>query len=441
MSVTTTCPLGRATTLCHIGTDRFKTAQLSFVTIRPADEVESPLATLLFGVLRRGSEGYPRLALLNRALDELYGTTLTIRNYLWGDSHIISFTAEMPEEAYLPASDRHLDLIGGVMQLLASLLLHPLTDDTGCLRTEAVESEKRSLIDSLYAMANDTRIYASDRFRRLMCPDEPYGLSVGGTPEAVEAITPAALTAHYRRFLASCRCAVYYVGHASVDRVADAFRASFGHWDPAPAEETLTPPHPIPAVPRAYVEDRAVSQGKLCIGWACGENHTNLTPAEEASALVLNELFGVMQSSRLFSCVREKLGLCYYCDSALDLTKGILWVASGIRSDRREEAEQAIRAELSAIVDGHVTEAEVATAQLSLESSLRQIEDSRGALASEAHRRFMSGRTLTEEEQIVLIRAVTPADVSAMAARFVPDTVFFLNGTAPFCDGEGEDDD
>ncbi len=441
MSETTIRPLGRAITLCHIGTDRFKTARLSLVTVRPADARESPLATLLFGVLRRGSEGYPTLSRLNRALDELYGTTLTIRNYLWGDSHVISFTADMPEDAYLPVADRELDILSGAMHLLATLLLHPLTDEQGNLRAETVESEKQSLCDSLRAMANDTRTYAADRFRRLMCPDEPYGLSVGGTVETVESITAAELTAHYRRLLAACNACVYYVGRAPAERVESVCRRALGTWDPAPTPAAVTRPHPIPACPQAFSEDRAVTQGKLCIGWSCGANHATLTPAEEAALLVLNELFGVMQSSRLFCRVREELGLCYYCDSALDPTKGILWVASGIRSDRRREAEAAIRAELAAIADGHLTEAEVAPARLSLESGLRQTEDSLGALESEAHRRFMSGRTSTVDEQISLVCAVTPADVIAAAARLAPDTVFFLNGIATTSDGEGEDCD
>lgn len=441
MNDITTRPLGRATTLCHIPTDRHKTARLSIVTIRPADALESPTATLLFGVLRRGSEGYPCLSRLNRALDELYGTTLTIRNYLWGDSHIISFTAEMPEDAYLPAADRDLDLLGGVMHLLASLLLHPLTDENGLLRADAVEAEVRALCDSLRALSNDTRTYAADRFRRLMCPDEPYGLSVGGTVETVEAITPAALTEHYRRMLSTCRCAVYYVGQASARRVEAAWNASFGGWDPAPIPGTVTLPHPVPVAPRTHTEDRAVSQGKLCIGWSCGENYTTLTPAEEAAMLVLSELFGVMQSARLFRRVREELGLCYYCDGALDLTKGILWVASGIRPDRRAEAEAAIRAELSSIAAGEVTAEEVATARLSLVNSLLETEDSQGALESEAHRRLMSGRTETIPEQIALIEAVTPAAVAEAAARFVPDTVFFLNATGATADSTGDMDD
>ena len=126
---TEVCP--SAITLHHTRTDRFKTARLSLFTVLPADERLSPLVTLLYGILRRGSESYPRLALLNQRLDELYGTTLTIRNYLHGDRHVVCYTAEMLESAFLPPHDAHMDVLGGVMELLADMILRPLRDESG----------------------------------------------------------------------------------------------------------------------------------------------------------------------------------------------------------------------------------------------------------------------------------------------------------------------
>ncbi len=438
MTLTTT-PLNRAATLHHLQTDRFKTARLSFITVRPADAVVSPLSTLLYGIMRRGSEGYPRLELLNRALDELYGTTLTIRNYLHGDHHVISFTADMVENAFIPAFDAGMDILGGTMHLLSELILHPLTTADGYLRAEAVEQEKQALCDSLRAIRNDTRAYAGDRFRRIMCPDEPYGLSIGGTVEDVMAVTPAQVTALWRAHLAEARCEVFYVGRSECSEVQRAWDKSFGHWDPAPAPHVAAKPHIPPTVLRRVEEDMPVAQGKLCMGWSCGETYGTLRdPAILAALSVCNELLGVMQSSLLFRHVREELSLCYECESALDLTKGILWVSCGIRSDRRPEAEEAIAACLHLMQEGRVDPTDVALAKLSLENSYRQIEDSQGAMESFWFRRLMNQTTATPEEHIAAIRAVTPEAVARAAAMFRPDTVYFLKGTAADA-GEEED--
>lgn len=434
--------LNEAATLHHMPTDRFKTARWSIYTLLPAHAERSPLITLLFGILRRGSEHYPRLALLNRRLDELYGTTLTIRNELYGDTHVVCYTAEMLEQAFLPAADADMDILGGVTALLSDMLLHPLCDGNGLLRAEAVEREKQSLCDSLLSLRNDTRAYAAARLRSLMCADEPHGLSIGGTVERVRAITPAEVTACYRDLMKHARCEVFYTGRAEVGTVVRAWENAFGDWHPDRAPLPPTAVHVPPAVPRRVEEDMAVSQGKLCMGWACGQGYgTGCDPRTMAAYAVCNELFGVMQNSLLFRRVREELGLCYYCDSALDMTKGILRVSCGMHPAHRAEAEAAINGQLAAIREGQIDPADVELAKLSLLNGYRQMEDSQGAMEDFAFARLMNGTTESLSEVMAHIRAVTAEEVTAVAGTYKPDTVFFLNGTAAGEGGEEDDGD
>lgn len=439
MNSTQSVSLTPSVTLHYTHTRRFKTARLSLFAVMPADIRRSPLSTLLFGILRRGSEGYPNLARLNRRLDELYGTTLTIRNYLHGDSHVISYTAEMLESRFLPPHHGDMDLLGGVTELLADMILHPLRDPDGCLRADAVEKEKQSLIDSLRSLRNDTRAYAATRLREIMCVGEPYGISIGGTVEGVAAITPREVTDHYESLMKQLRLEVFYTGRAPLDEVRTVWSRAFGGWTPAPCEKTETALHPVPSSPRCEQEDMAVSQGKLCLSWSCGQSFSTIRdPRELAAYAVCNELFGVMQNSLLFRHVREELGLCYYCDSALDMTKGILWVSCGIHSDRKDEAETAIRAQLAALREGHFTPEDVELAKLSLLNSYRQMEDSQNSMEAFAFGRIMNRTAETPEEEMDCIRAVTAEDVKRTARSFVSDTLFFLRGTLADDGGEEE---
>lgn len=437
---TTAIRINPAVTLRHTCDSRFKTARLSLFTVMPAHRDESPLTTLLFGILRRGSEHSPRLSLLNRRLDELYGTTLTIRNYLHGDAHVVCYTAEMPEQVFLPEEDADMDILGGVMELLADMILRPLRDPDGNLRAEAVEKEKQSLCDSLRSLKNDTRAYAGNRLREIMCAGEPYGLSIGGTVEQVSAITPADVTARHQELLMSTRMEVFYTGRSAADEVERAWQRAFAGWCPAPAPMPAALRHHPPTVPVTVTEDMAVSQGKLCMAWSCGEDYGTLRQDPDALAAyaVCNELFGVMQSSLLFRHVREELGLCYFCDSALDMTKGILWVSCGIRPDRFGEARDAICRQFSAVQEGDISLADVELAKLSLLNSYRQIGDSQSSMEVFAFGRLMNGTAESPAEEMARIESVTPADVVRVAKAFKPDTVFYLNGTA---DGGEEEDD
>ena len=358
-----------------IQTHAFKSARLSLYTLIPAHPEESPMATLLFGILRRGSQAYPKLSLLNRRLDELYGTTLTLRNFLLGDKHILSFTAEMLEDDFLPEGET-CDILQGTMDIFAEMLCRPLTDGQGCLRPNVVEQEKISLCDSIRSDVNDPRTYASMRTRQITCEGEPYGVSLSGEIADIMAVTPEAATQAFARHAKEGVWEIYYTGRASADRVEKCFARSFGDCLPAPRQIPPTCHHQPPLAPKRVEEKLPVEQGKLCISWAREHFDSSL----HAAAVVLCELFGVMQSAILFRTVREEMGLCYYCDAAYESTKGILTVASGIHPRNCAAAEQAIRQALETIRSGELDPADVDLAKLSLQNAYHQIPESPAAM-------------------------------------------------------------
>ena len=209
MSPPHTVRVGDAVTLHILQTERFKTARLSISAILPADQVLSPRMTLLFGVLRRGSSRFPSQLHINRRLDELYGATLTIRNFPAGDRQVLGFTAEMLDDSCLPAADRGLDILGGVADLLAGLILEPLTDEDGVLRRRSVEQEKQALCDAILADRNQARSYAEGRMRHILYGQEPSGVSLFGRPEQIRDVTAEQLTTLWQSFLACARLEVF----------------------------------------------------------------------------------------------------------------------------------------------------------------------------------------------------------------------------------------
>ena len=245
-------------------------------------------------------------------------------------------------------------------------------------------------------------------------------------------MTADAVTAAWRALLAEARCEVFYVGQADADAVRERWDRHFGTALSPVGRDVSTFTHPVPKTPRAVEETLAVSQGKLCMGFATGEiPHDDRTLSV---ALVCNELLGVVQSSLLFRYVREELGLCYYCDSSLDASKGVLTVSSGIRSDRRDEAEQAINACIARIARNGIADEDITLAKLSLGNYYRQIPDSAAAMEAFWFGQIMRGSDRLPEACLEEILSVTREEVVAFASRLTPDTVFFLRG-------EGEEDE
>ncbi|MBO5757093.1 MAG: insulinase family protein [Clostridia bacterium] len=423
-----------AVNLRAIQTDRFKNAQLSVSLILPADKELSPLTTLLFSVLRRGTEQYPTIKELNLVLDMLYGASISYRNTFFGDSQVIGFVLETLGKRYLPDGEQTDPLKVGI-GVIEQMLFHPLLDENGLLRADAVQSEIENTCDDIRAQINDTRSYARMRLRECMFQGQPYGASLVGKVEQVQGFTPLMLTEHWKRILQSARIECFYVGSDDPAYVASLLKNVFLDAPASllPMQDTTIP---SPRTQVQYVnEDLAVAQGKLEIGF-----YTGITPdhPDAVAQSVFNELFGGSSVSRLFLNLREKKSLCYHCYSSAVAHKGIMTVSCGIHPDNREIAEREIFAELTRLQQKAVGKAELKMAQRSLINALRQCSDSPAALQSYWFgRQVFYSSTLTPEKCIERVKAVTAQDVMRVSRAVVPDMVYFLNGTL----GGEEDDD
>ena len=361
-----------------ICTDRFKSVRMGIYFILPADKENAPVLTLLRGVLMRGCEKYPSIERLNIALDELYGTTVTMRNFLDGDRQVISFNCEMLDSRYVNFDgDEGVDILGGTLDVLRQLLLYPILKD-GLLRRDIVEREKEYQCDAIRDDLSDTGAYAKEKFRRAMCEGEPYGVSLLGDVDYVQSITPERVTQSWKEFLSDAAVEIFYVGSESRDTVERAMHNAFDNtpiFAPRKSKIGNSVVHRSSEKPKMIAEDKPITQSKLILGWRY-EREVNLF--DYCAAVVLCELFGVMQSSVLYTNIRERMGICYYCGSSLEPSKWIFSVSCGIDSSRMKLVSSEIMRLFKEIQLGKLTDDILTLARRSLENYLRQLPDGAG---------------------------------------------------------------
>lgn len=431
------CAVSDQMTLRVCQTEKFKAEMLSLSVLLPIERSSTYMTSLLLAVLRRGTEKYPTLADINRRLDYLYGTELSIRNFYRGDSQVIGFSAELLNDAYLPKQDE--SLLCGVLDVMTQILFHPLLDENGCLLEKYVESEKQQQCDRIRARKNHPRSYASERLRELLYADEPCGVSVYGTEEEVMAVTAETLTAHWKKLISHARPDCFYIGNADVKKVEDALSLSLGQALTGMREAQSLCRSVIPPMAREirYTEEELpVSQGQLVLGLRSG---VSLTDADFYAAAVYNELLGASPSSKLFMNVREKESLCYHCASTYNVYKGTVVISCGLENSNRDRAERSILAQVEAIAKNDFTEDELCAAKKSLESAYRILEDSPSALESYYYGRALVGIDQPLSECRASFASVTREDVIAFAQKVRVDVVYYLKGTLE--NGEGDDDD
>ena len=152
----------------------------------------------------------------------------------------------------------------------------------------------------------------------------------------------------------------------------------------------------------------------------------------------MNAVFGGCASSKLFMNVREKLSLCYFASSSVDVLKGVMFVISGIEFDKYDAALAEIFAQLEAVKRGEVTDGELSSAKAAVGSALQAAADSGFALESFWLSQNVQGLEYDPQELAALVEDVTKADVIKAAQGVECDAVYFLKGTGHT---EAEDDE
>jgi predicted Zn-dependent peptidase len=419
-------------------TKKLKAGMISLSAHLPIDRNRAYLNSLLLSVLHRGTRSYPTIAALNRRLDYLFGTEMTVRNYYRGNLHVIGTAADLLGADYLPNGNSQ-DLMEQVLAVMREILFDPLLDDRGCLTEHYVESEKKLQIDAIRALSNNPRAYAIEHCSAAMYRDESCGAPIYGTEKQVAAVTPQMLTEHWREVMGKLSLECFYVGPDRAEDVCERVgRVILPHLSREGFEKARVTHTDADRTEIQRVEEELpVSQGQLVIGL---RTHTVLSDADHYACAVANEMLGVSPVSKLFVNVREKHGLCYQCSSHYNMYRGSVLICCGLLAKNRARAEEEIGAQIRALASGDFSEDEMIAAKRSLENAYRQIEDYPTSLESYYLGRALCGLEDSLEDARVKTAAVTREDVLRAVAKWRIDTVYFLNGTAP-ADGEEEVDE
>ena len=427
--------LTSALELDAIRTDRFKTETLSVTVTVPVDKHLTPLYVFALSILKRGTVQYPSQGALNRRLDDLYATGISLKVDRFGSNCLLGFGADMLGREY---TDGEIDVFDGTLDVILQMLFHPLMDEDGMFLSKYIESERENLCDIIESQVNNPRSYASRRCREIMFDGDDYGVDLLGEVEQIRAITAEQLRDAYLDLIQNHRFRVFYVGSKSVDELEERLTRRL-----APYILSGTKVSPKDTVCDGNVsccrhieEHMELTQGKLVIGFRTGihVSHNDLY-----AMMVCNEIFGGSAVSKLFMNVREKMSLCYYCSSSYHIHKGVIFASAGVAPEDREVAENEILHQLEEIRLGHVSEDEFKAAIRSLINNYRAISDLPSTLESYYVGRDLFGVNCTVEECMAHLSRVTMEDVLRVSRQILPDTVYFLYGDMTEEGEEGDD--
>lgn len=269
---------------------------------------------------------------------------------------------------------------------------------------------------SLAVARADPQALADEAMAKLVYGDHPFGRALPA-PGQLAGYDIASVRGFYERNFGARRTHVYVAGR--YDRVAleRALRDAFGDWPAGPAPTEL-PPAAAETLQLQFVDSPGAPQSSLRIALPVPDP----SHALYFQTTLMNSLLGGTFGSRIVTNIREDKGYSYSPGSSINARRrAALWVLSAeVTTEHTAAALGEIYREIARL-QKEPPPAEELDAVKTYRGGLFVISNSspNGVLGQLA---FMDLHQLPADfltRWVARIRAVTPAEVSAMAARFV----------------------
>ena len=303
--------------------------------------------------------------------------------------------------------------LASTLDIYADILLRPE------LPHQELPAVLAGVEQSLLAMEDEPQRKALVELRR-RCYDAPWGLPTEGSLDDLPRITHQTILDHYRRCFRPNGSILGVAGNVNVQRVVDQAERLFGAWKPV---ETA----PVVRGSRGARIDHIPhdsQQTQIALAYdAVPYSHPDYYTAWAAVSVLSGG-----SSSRLFTEVREKRGLCYTVYATLNslLTEGRVFCYAGTTSERAQETLDVTLSEIERLSEG-IAEDELERSTARAKSTLVMQQESTGARAGALARDwFHLGRVVPLEEVRARIDALTPEQVGSYARTHPPRDVTVL---------------
>jgi predicted Zn-dependent peptidase len=301
------------------------------------------------------------------------------------------------------------------VEILTDLVRRPL------LRQSDLESERNVVLEEINGVADTPDDLVFEIHARALWPQHPYGYSILGTADTLEALSAEDLRTLHQQGYYRGNCVIAAAGNVDHKQLLTVLERE-GWFEGKVPEPTRSGVKPVPAVRGGHcTEHRDTAQTHIVFG-------TDTFPLRDPRRFplaILTNAFGGGMSSRLFQRIREELGLAYaiFAYKHFYQASGQLGVYVGTQPATADQATAAIRDEYATLARDGLPPTELTNGKQQLKGQIMLSLESPGARMAR-----LAGFTLYDDhyrpldEMLREIDAVTPDAIMDVAAEFfAPD--------------------
>ena len=299
------------------------------------------------------------------------------------------------------------DRLTDAIPLISTMLLNPhLTQDQ-------FEPARELVHQGLNALEDEPK-QRLGHFLRGCSYAAPWSNPAEGSLEDIESISLTDIHSHHKSLILPNEAVLGIAGNVDVSAIRDALSSAFGDWKQGELPALLT--GGVDESPKHVHHDSA--QTHIGLAWeTVPYRHDRYFEAWATVSL----LSGGM-SSRLFTEVREKRGLCYAISASINTQRDQARVFgyAGTTNERAQETLEVMVAEIRRVQEG-ITEAELQRCKARAKSTLiMQQESTMSRSSSLARDTLHLSRVMPMEELRSRIDALTVDQVREFAIEFAP---------------------
>jgi predicted Zn-dependent peptidase len=296
------------------------------------------------------------------------------------------------------------------LDVLADILLHSRFDP------KDIENERKVITEEIN-MANDSPSHLADLLiDELLWPGHPLGRDIAGSKRSVAALSRQAMLDYLSRHYLPGNTVVAIAGAVQHQETADAVAQALGGWaNPKPHPQYLA--YKEAKFPRLHIKSKETEQAHLCLGLG----GLSIFHPKRFTLDLLNVIFGEGMSSRLFTEIRDRLGLAYSIHSFVDhfLDTGSIIVYAGVEPKNLKIAIAAIIEQLARLKEP-VPEAELSKAkELAKGRLLLRMEDSRSVAGWAGGQELLTGKIRSVDQVTSIIDAITAEELKKLARELL----------------------
>jgi predicted Zn-dependent peptidase len=296
------------------------------------------------------------------------------------------------------------------LDVLVDILLNSLFDPA------EIEKERQVIIEEINMSLDYPAQRVSMLIDELLWPGHALGRDVAGTRESVASITREMMLGYLSQRYQPDNTVLAIAGDINHKEVVAAVSKAVAGWKRGKQPSAYLPFRGRNGH-RVLIEKRDTEQTQLCLALP----GISIVHPERFKLDLLNVILGEGMSSRLFTVIRDKLGLAYSIQSYAEhfLDTGAFTIAAGVDNKNLRVAVGAILAELARLKEP-IPAGELARAKELFKGRLfLRMEDSRSVAGWMGGQEILTGKIMTVDEVIGRLEAITAGELQKLAEELL----------------------